>query len=492
MERLSGLDASFLYTETPTLHMHTLKYALLDMSDVEGGFTLERFRQVLADRLHLLPAFRRRLVEVPLGLHHAVWIDDPDFDLAAHVRRVGVPFPGGRREMDELIGQIASWPLDRRRPLWEIWVLEGLADDLDDPAGQPPSGRTVGFLAKIHHSVADGVAAAAMLANVMSTSPEGDDAPAPGPPWYPESPPSAWRLLVDAVVDAVRNLRRLPALLLRTTRALRAVARRRKHADVSPPLPVLHSPRTPFNAALTPHRSFATAELSFDDARRVKSRFGVTLNDVVLAMAAGAVRAHLEDLDALPARPLVASVPTSVDGGGGGGTRLSGNRVSNLFTSLRTDLADPVERLLAISEVTRAAKEVQQLMGSELLLDWSEFTPPRLAAWAMRQYSRLRLADRHRPPINLIVSNVPGPREALYVAGGRLEGMWSVGPILEGVGLNITVWSYGDRLFAGLLACPEQLSDLHSLAARLPLALAELVARSDEPAAVPARSDAAS
>ena len=477
MERLSGLDASFLYNETPSLHMHTLKYAVLDVAGVDGGFTVDRLRHELERRLHLLPPFRRRLVEVPLGLHHPVWIEDPDFDLDAHVRRVGVPAPGGRREMDDLIGEIASWQLDRRRPLWECWVLEGLADDLDDPTSAPPSGRQVGFLVKMHHAMADGVAAAALLANVMEVVPDAVDPPPPLDPWRPEPEPSLWRLLVEAVLDAVASIRRLPSLLRRTQSGVRAVTAHRKAADVNPPVPILHSARTPFNGAITPHRSFATADLALDDVKRVRGAFGVTVNDVVLGIVAESLRGYLLDQGALPNRALVAGVPVASDAGGS--DRLTGNKVSNLFTSLRTDLADPVERLDAIHAVTGAAKEVHNVLGADMLADWMEYTPPRPYAWGMRLYSRWNLADRHRPPINLVVSNVPGPREPLYIAGARLAGIWSVGPILEGVGLNVTVWSYLDKVHVGAIGCREHWRDLHVVTDGMVAALADLVARAE-------------
>src|SRR5438067_4124940 len=210
VERLTGLDASFLYNETPTLHMHTLKYSVLDVSTVPGGYDFARFKHELDRRLHLLPPFRRRVVDVPFGLHHPVWIEDPDFDLSYHVRRIGVPPPGGRAEMDAVIAAIASWPLDRSRPLWEIWMLEGL------------DGGRVGFLAKIHHTLADGVAAAAMLANVMVSSPDDVDPVPPVEPWRPERRPSRWRLLIDAVRDLLVALVRLPRLLRRTVPRVKA------------------------------------------------------------------------------------------------------------------------------------------------------------------------------------------------------------------------------------------------------------------------------
>jgi diacylglycerol O-acyltransferase len=470
VERLSGLDASFLYNETPTLHMHTLKFTVLDVSTVPGGYDFTRFRDELERRLHLLPPFRRRVVEVPGGLHHPVWIEDPDFDLDYHVRRVGVPPPGRRREMDEVIAEIASWPLDRSRPLWEIWMLEGLDD-----------GK-VGFLAKMHHSLADGVAAAALLANVMAPSADDVDPPAPTEPWQPEPEPPRWRILVDAVLALVRDIGRLPSLLRRTLGRVRAVAAHRKSAEVATPRPIVDTPRTPFNGALTPHRSFATATLSLDDVKSVRRAFDVTVNDVVLGIVAGSLRAWLIARGALPDRPLVAGVPVSTDDPGEI-SRLGGNKVSNLFTSLRTDLDDPVARLRAIHEVTSAAKVVHNLLGADTLADWSEYTPPRPYAWFMRWYGRHRLADRHRPPINCVVSNVPGPREPLFVAGARMEGIYSVGPILEGIGLNVTVWSYLDQLNVGVIACREHIADPHEITDGMATALDDLVRLASAPAA---------
>jgi diacylglycerol O-acyltransferase len=461
VERLTGLDASFLYNETPTLHMHTLKYTVLDVSTVPGGYDFARFQHELDRRLHLLPPFRRRVVQVPGQLHHPVWIEDPNFDLSYHVRRIGVPPPGGRREMDETIAEIASWPLDRSRPLWEIWMLEGL------------EGGRVGFLAKIHHTVADGVAAAAMLANVMATTPDEVDPPPPKTTWRGEPIPSAWRLLLDAIRDIVLGLVRLPGLLRRTLPRVRAVAEHRKTADVTTPRPILDTARTPFNGSLTPHRSFATTTLSLDDVKEVKTAFGVTVNDVVLGMVAGSLRAWLEARGALPDRALVAGVPVSTDDPDAI-KRLGGNKVSNMFTTLATDIEDPVERLHAIHAVTGAAKEMHNILGADMLADWSEYTPPKPYSWFMRQYGRFRLAERHRPPINLVVSNVPGPREPLYVAGARMDGIYSVGPILEGIGLNVTVWSYCDQLNVGVIACREHISDPHEITEGMASALDEL------------------
>ena len=470
VERLTGLDAGFVYMETPTLHMHTLKIGVLDPSTVPGGYTFERFREELGNRLHLLPPFRRRLVPVPLGLHHPVWIDDPDFDIDSHIRSQVLPEPGGRREIDEAIADIAGRQLPRDRPLWEITVLEGAADD------------QIVFVGKIHHSLADGVAAAELLANVMSTDPDELDAPEPDDEWAGEPVPTRRRLVLDALRERLRQLLSLPRLLGRTVGSLRAVVRRRRETEVSPPVPIRDTPVTSFNSALSGRRSFATTTLSLGEMKAVKSALGVTLNDVLLALVAGSLRRYLEGRDELPDGPLVAGVPVSTDQPEGI-RRLGGNRVSNMFTIVPTHLEDPVERVKAVHEVTAAAKEVHNLLGADMLADWSEFTPGKPYAWFMRRYSHHELADRHSPPINLVVSNVPGPREPLFIGGGRLAGLYSVGPILEGIGLNVTAWSYLDEVNVGVLGSRPQLEDPWAVTAGLHVSLDELRDASRERAA---------
>jgi WS/DGAT/MGAT family acyltransferase len=461
MERLPGIDASFLYMETPTLHMHTIKVALLEPAP-GVDYSIARVKRDLRARLHLLPPFRRRIVEVPLGFHHPVWIEDPAFDLDYHVRRTTVPAPGGPREMDAVISEIASTPLDRRRPLWEIWFLEGLA------------GGRVAAVGKIHHTVADGVAVAGLLANVMTPGLEdladigAEDA------WRGEPIPSAGALLRDALRDHGRQLTRLPGLVARTVHNLAAVARRRRRPGLVPPRPVFDAPRTSLNGSLTARRAFASTALPLDDVRRVRAAFGVTLNDVLLAVVAGTLRVHLAARGERPRGSLVAEVPVATDAPGA--PRLRGNHLSNIFTSLCTDVDDPVTRLRGIHDVMAAAKEFHELLGSDLFESWIQYAPPKLTAGWMRLYAGLHLVDRHRPPVNVIVSCVPGPRSQLAWSGGTLEAIYSVGPIIEGTALNVTAWTYVDRLCVGTLTCPDLLPDPHAIALGLHDALAELVA----------------
>ncbi len=460
MERLRGIDAVFLYMETPTAHMHTIKVAVLEPAP-GVDYSIERVKADLRERLHLLPPFRRRIVEVPLGFHHPVWVEDAAFDLDHHVRSRTVPSPGGRHEMDAVISEIASDPLGRRRPLWELWLLEGLAD-----------GR-VAAVGKVHHAVADGVAIAALLANVMDPSLSGLAEPGMRPRWSPEPLPSRARLLRDALRDHVRQLAHFPALLRRTMHNLAAFARRRRRAAVVSPLPICDAPKTSFNGALTARRAFVSTTLPLAQVRVVREAFGVTLNDVLLALVSGSLRHYLGVRGERPARSLIAEVPVATDRAGE--RRLAGNRLSNIFTSLCTDVDDPAARVRAVHAVTRAAKELHDGLGPDLYEEWTQYAPPRPFAWTMRLYSRLRLANRHAPPVNVIVSCVPGPRVPLAWPGGRLEAIYSVGPVIEGAGVNVTAWSYVDRLCVGVLTCPDLVPEPREIADGLQDALAELL-----------------
>jgi WS/DGAT/MGAT family acyltransferase len=465
MRRLSGLDAGFLYMETPTLHMHTLKIAIVDPATVPGGYSFAKVKEILGERLHLLPMFRRRIVEVPAGLHHPLWVEDGAFDMVNHIKLVRTDPPGGVREFAAVCSDVASRPLDRTRPLWELTVVEGLEDG------------HVGFIAKIHHCVADGVAAAEMLAGIMLTDPNAStDVPrAPATTWRGERVPGTWSLVLAALRARVLGLLNVPGLIRRTIRGLRAAARRRREAIVSPPAP-FDAPNTLFNGALSSNRIFVMTTMPLDDVKTIKTALGVTVNDVVLAVTAGALRRYLGRHNALPDKPLVAGVPVSTRQGApiNEEDEILANSVSNMFTALRTDIADAVERVRAISDVTKVAKEVHQALGADMLADWSELTPPRPFAAGMRAYSRLRLAERHRPPINLVVSNVPGPSAPLHIAGARLVSLFSMGPILEGIGLNVTVWSYLDQLNWGVVSTPEAMPDLWDFTTDLHDALDEL------------------
>ena len=450
---MRGLDAKFLYSETPTAHMHTMKVAVFDTAGVPGGVSFDQVCSMLGRRLDRLAPLRRRVVPVPLGLGHPLWVEDPDFDLARHVSARRAAPPGGDRELAAVVAEVAGRPLERDRPLWEVVVVEGLAGD------------RLAVVAKVHHAVADGGTSVALLLQAIG-------APGTGAaPAQPEPLPDRRALLRSALAGHQQRFRTVPGLVVRSAGGLRDAARRRRRAAVRPPLP-LQAPRTPFNVKLGAARTVAKTKVALEDLKGVRRAFEVTLNDVFLAVCAGALRAYLLERGALPDRPLVASVPlaTAPEPSSRGG-----NHVDNLYVSIATDLSDPAARLRQISTVARAAKEMRGALGTDLLEARAEVVPPQLYALTIRAWTRSGLADRLRPPVNVVLSNVPGPAERLRVGPVALEALYSVGPILEGIGVNITAWSYAGRLHVSVLGSPESLPDPWPLAEALPGALAELL-----------------
>ena len=461
MERMRGIDAGYLYMETPTVHMHTLKIGVLDTSEAPGGYRFERLVEEMERRLHLLPPFRRRIVAVPLGLHHPMWIEDPGFAIDNHIARERLPSPGTQEQLDDAVARIAGEPLRRDRPLWTLTVLEGL------------EGDRVAVVAKMHHAVADGVASVAMLANVATTTPELLDPP-PAPDWHAERIPSAAELLRGAVRDWFRDLANFPSLLVDTVLRGAALAQKRKSGDIDAARPIVDAPRAPFSGAPDADRVFATIGLPFDELKAIRTTTGVSFNDVVMAVIDGAMVRWMKDQGHTMQRPLLAAVPVSADEKGT--IRLSGNRLSSLLTSLATNVDDPQERLRRIAAAADQAKKVQSTLGADLMERWVQFTPPGPFGVFMRLYSRLQLADRQPPAVNMVISNVPGPREPLYIAGAKLVDFFSVGPVLEGMPLNITAWSYRDRMNFAILASPRTCTDIRSLAGYLKNSLDELAA----------------
>jgi diacylglycerol O-acyltransferase / wax synthase len=458
MERLTGMDATFLYIENPSSHMHVAMTGIYDVSTMPGGYSFDSIKQTIADRLHLVPPFRRRLVEVPFQLHHPVWIEDPNFNLDYHVRRVGCPAPGGRRELAAIAGQIASVPLDRTRPLWEAWVIEGLKHD------------RVGFVVKVHHAAIDGASGAEIMTELYDLSPEGR--PIEPVRIEPEHVPSDLELVSYAAVSKLKVYQDAVGLLGRTMRSVTKIIGSARDPEAHHGALPLTAPRTPFNRSITPQRSVAFARLDLDEVRAVKEALGVKVNDVVLAVCSGLLRHYLAGHDALPAEPLIAVVPVSVREDAERG--IAGNRVSAMFTSLATDVDDPGERLAAIVESTEGAKSDHNAIGARTLTDWAEWAAPRTFGLASRLYSSMNLANSHRPIHNLVISNVPGPPFPLYMAGAELVAAYPMGPIMDGAGLNITVLSYQGHVDIGFLACTDLVPDVWELAGAVGPAFDEL------------------
>ncbi len=455
-----GLDAKFLYSETHATHMHTLKVAVFDMSGLVDRASFDQIVERFGRRLDRLPPFRRRAVPVPFGFGHPVWVEDPDFELARHVRHRRAAPPGGDRELAAVVAEVAGTPLPRDRPLWELTVVEGLAGD------------RVAVVAKVHHAVADGAATVALLRQALAERDGGAHEA-----WRPDPLPTRRTLLALSARAHLDRARELPGLAASSLRGMRESERLRRSATIRPPLP-FDAPKTPFNVSLVPERTFAMTTLELDEVKAVRRATGATLNHVYLAICSGAVRTYLAHRGALPLRSLIASVPVATDRSE---SRLGGNRVDNLYVSIGTDLADPLERLHHIREVATAAKDVRAVLGNDLLERRADLVPPQLYALVVRAWGRSGLADHLRPPVNLVLSSVPGPPEPLRYGEATLSALYSVGPILEGIGLNITAWSYAGALQVSVLGCPVSVPDPWALADALHGSLAELreaVARS--------------
>jgi len=471
VQQLSGVDAAFLNLETATTFGHVGSLVVLEAMTPGGPLTFDAVRAVVEQRLHLLPPLRRRLAQVPFGLGRPYWVEDPDFDLEFHLRELALPAPGTDEQLAEQVARIAARPLDRRRPLWEAYFLSGL------------QGDRRALLVKFHHAALDGVAGAELVTTLLDQEPLPVPSPPRGrPPRAERVPgePEMWlRGVVGLSLQPLRALdlqRRVLTGLPRT--ALRLV---RAAAPVDGQLlggpPALMAPRTSLNRPITAHRRYALGTASLDDVKTVRAAFGVTVNDVVMAACAGGLRRWLQAHGELPGRPLLAMVPISVRTPSQQGTY--GNRVSAMVAALPTHLADPVDRLRSVHETMRVAKDRHGAIDAETLLEMTQFTMPAVATRAARVAAQLRTADWVDPAYNVVISNVPGPRTPLYLAGARMLDCFPVSMVADGQGLNMTVQSYLDRLDIGLIACREVVPDLWDLLGYVTASLDELKEAAD-------------
>lgn len=453
VRRLNGVDALLLYTETPEIHMHTLKVGVIDTSGLAEDFSFDLFARVARERLHLLAPLRYQLVDIPLKLHHPMWRESPEIDYDYHLRSVSVPAPGGRRELDRVIGEIASTPLDRAHPLWEMYIVTGLAGD------------RVAIVHKVHHVLADGVASANQMAWAIQPHPP---EPADTSIRTSDAERTTTGLIKAAGRDHARQMRRLPGLMAETGRGVSRVRKRARERGTHPELAANFAPPPSFiNHVVSPVRRFATAPLSLADVKEVARAAEVTINDVVLATVAGALRELLLRYDGAADKPLIAGVPVNC----GNPDRLVGNDFSYLTPSLAVHVVDPLERLRLTATATRIAKENHRLLGPSLVPSWMNYLPPALAPRAFAwQAGRMESSAI----MNLTVSNVPGPRERGSIDGATISEIYSVGPLVIGSGMNITVWSYVDQLSVSVLTDDLTTDDPHEVTDAMVAAFVEL------------------
>lgn len=472
VRQLSALDAQFLNFETDTNVANVAGLSIL-----AGAVSRDDLVKLVEERSALVAPLRQRAVRVPLGLDHPYWVQDESLDLDYHVRELALPAPGTDRQLAAQVARLHARRLDRRHPLWEMYLIHGLE-----------GGRTA-LYTKLHHAAIDGIGGADVLAAFMDTEPRPERRPAvrPGEPErVPEpgemllrtaarllaNPAHLLRFIAEAMpyLDEIPIISRLPGAVP-VSRATRWLARQVGLGQDVPELPKLTAPRTPFNGPVSAHRRFAFVELPLDEVKQVKNAFGITVNDVVMTLAATAVRRWLIAHEALPDEPLVAGIPFSLRGVDDG----PGNQVTLMITSLDTQIGDPRERLEAVHQAMRRIKDRFDLSPARWLRHLSESMPAALTGLADR--AAFGLVAQTSPPVNLIISNIPGPQIPLYVCGRRLLAQYPVSVVTDASGgLNITAFSYDGQIAVGVVACREMVPDVWSVTGYLREALEELKA----------------
>jgi len=432
MQQLTGLDASFLYLETPNAPMHISGLAIYDPSTAPGGSV--RFKQIIENttrRIQRLPVMSKRLANVPLGLDHPWWVSDGNFDPEFHIRHLALPKPGDWRQLCILISRIHARQLDRKRPLWELYVIEGL-----DNISHLPKGSFAIFT-KMHHAAVDGASGTEVTAALHDLTPDSELKSEPFPVEV-ENPPTDVELLLRAQVNAIKQPFRFVSVARNTVPGFaQAYARLRKGE--------LHRvesvPRTRFNGKVSPHRVFNAVSFPLEEIKQIKNAVpGCTVNDVAITICGGALRRYLLDKDELPEESLAAMAPINVRDTSQKGT--GGNIVSAMTVQVRSDVADGVERLKAVHAGTADAKEYANAVGAKSMTDYTQFIPSTLTAQAARLASRWGLMNRMSPIYNCVITNVPGPQIPLYNTGARMVANYGTGPILDGMGLFHAITSY--------------------------------------------------
>ena len=470
MRQLTSLDAQFLALETNRQTGHVGGLAILDTSTRPNrSIACSDIKQLLAERLPLLPPFRWKLVDVPFGLDYPYWIDDPDFDLDFHVRELALASPGSDEQLAQQVARIISRPLDRARPLWELYLIEGLE-----------SGHTA-VLSKIHHALIDGLSGAEIMGLLLDLAPEGRELPEPPPQdgngqmqpgqlemlgrgllGLPRYPLRALR----SMPRALPNVDELPATLgalpgMTTAGHIADRLQRTITRQPALPRPKFEAPKTSFNGRVSAHRRFAFGDMALEEVKEVKNVYGVTVNDVVVSICAGAVRRWLVEHGELPSQPLIAQIPVSVRTDEQAGTY--GNRILLMSVPFHTDIEDPIERVQATHDSLSDMKERHKALPADLLQDANHFIPPAVFHRAARLTFGLSTSRAGRPAWNLVVSNVPGPQFPLYMAGAKLVANYPVSVVTDGMGLNITVMSYNGRMDFGIVADRDQMPDVQRL-----------------------------
>jgi WS/DGAT/MGAT family acyltransferase len=451
MQQLSGMDAAFLNLETPRAPLHISSLAIYDQSSAPDGRVT--FKGILANverRLPLARCFRQRIVMPPMALDHPYWLEDPDFDLEFHVRHVALPKPGDWRQLCIQAARIHARPLDLGRPLWEMYVIEGLDGVEGLPAG------SFAILTKIHHCAIDGVSGVEITAAVHDLEPDGEPREIEDQ-WQPEPEPTALEMALRTTINGFRQPIRFARVIGEVAPpALRALWERREQA-VGEDRPD-RVPRTRFNSRVSPHRVFDAKTFSLEDVKQIrKAVVDATVNDVVLAVCGGAMRRYLAHHHELPREPLSAFAPISVRTEDQTGT--AGNQVSGMIVSMHTDIADPMARLEKVRKSTMQSKEMTRAVGARSLTDVTQFMPGALAGISGRLVARTGMMSRLNPVAHAVVTNVPGPQVPLYFTQARMVASFGMGLPLDGMSLFHAILSYNGSISIAVTCCRELLPD---------------------------------
>jgi len=428
---ISGLDSTFLHIETPTSPMHIGSVAI-----IEGELDFGAFKKTIASRIHMIPKLRKRLMHVPFSIDHPYWVDDPDFNLDMHLDHFALPNPGSWKNLRKLASKIFSEPLDPTKPLWSFTFVEGL-----NSLSQVKE-NSVAIIAKMHHVAIDGMGGAGILGIIFDLGPDKKEIPEPKE-FNPDPLPNELELIVNSTLSFAQKPLKFPNLLKDTvmSTAKAGFLTRAQHLDL--PTAPFTAPRTPLNGIISSQRKWNTSILSLDRVKRLKKIMGTTLNDVILGICSGALRKYLAEKKKLPKQPLVAMVPVSTKGNN---EVDGGNELSAMLVQLATDVDDRIERLETIYDNTIKGKTYQGALGAKSLSNIAEAVPFGLANRAARLYSRFNLAKLHKPVFNVVITNVPGPQLPIYLNGQKLHSIMGMAPIVDGMGLIITVLSYDGNI----------------------------------------------
>ena len=449
IQQISGYDAAFLYAESPTSPMH-----VATLNIVEGSLKYEDFKEIIASKLHLIPKFRQRLLNVPLNLDYPYWVDDPNFDIDLHLNRIKLPDPSNWNTLRYLTSKLFSAPLDLRRPLWSVHFIEGINEIAQVPKG------SVAIVTKVHHVMIDGSSGVGIMGVLYDRNADGKQKKRSKPKAFnPEPLPDELSLLLKSGYGFLKNPFKIPKTIGETvysfvkSKAASKLSIQKEFNSAKFPVPI-----TIFNGSISAKRTWGTAILSFERINALKKVVGGSINDIILAICAGAIRRYLLEKEKLPLHPLVANVPISIRSEN---SKQINNQIANMMIQLATHIKDPLERLEYIQEQTMLGKSRHNTLGAKTLAKMADVVPFGLANLAAGLYSKYNIKDLHRPPFNVTITNVPGPTTPLYLNGHKVVSIFGLTPVVDGFGLIIAAFSYNGQVSITTTSDSKTMPDAH-------------------------------